>query len=116
MNEVLDGGPDLPCKRVILRGERWPIVKYRDTAGSCAKTAERIEMLFGMWTWISPRKHILDGGAVGAHWRHLENTSESSMWGGDAAFLSKYFDQCCIYCHCGCYDISPNRPIYYCAL
>jgi len=28
----------------------------------------------------------------GAHWRHLANTFELSMCGGDAAFLSNYFD------------------------
>jgi len=50
---------------------------------SCAKTAEPIEMPFGMWTrvgprnqfgmWtrVGPRNHVLDGGA---HWRHLANT------------------------------------------
>jgi len=30
-NHVLDGSPDLPWERAILRGgEEWPIVKYRD--------------------------------------------------------------------------------------
>ena len=28
-----------------------------------------------------------------AHWPHLVNTTEPSMCGGDAAFLSNYFDQ-----------------------
>jgi len=28
----------------------------------------------------------------GAHWRNLANTNEPSMSGGDAAFLSNYFD------------------------
>ena len=27
-----------------------------------------------------------------AHWRHLANSTESPMCGGDAAFLSNYFD------------------------
>ena len=35
-------------------------------------------------------KEALLGG--GAHWRNLANTTESSMCGGDAAFLSNYFD------------------------
>ena len=31
---------------------------------SCAKkTAEQIEMPFGVWTRVGPRKHVLDGGA-----------------------------------------------------
>jgi len=29
----------------------------------------------------------------GAHWRHLANTTEPSMCGGDAVFLSDYSDQ-----------------------
>jgi len=27
---------------------------------SCAKTAGLIEMPFGIWTWVGPKKHILD--------------------------------------------------------
>ena len=56
---------------------------------SCAKTAEPIEIPFGLWTWVVPRKHLLDGDA---HWCLLSNTIESSMCGGDAAFLLNYFD------------------------
>ena len=29
-NNVLDGGPDPPCTKAILRGKGRPIVKYRD--------------------------------------------------------------------------------------
>jgi len=32
-----------------------------DTILSPAKTAEPIEMPFGVWTWVSPRNHVLDG-------------------------------------------------------
>jgi len=28
---------------------------------SCAETAEPIQMPFGIWTWMCPRKYILDG-------------------------------------------------------
>jgi len=28
---------------------------------SCAKTAKPIEMSFGLWTWVYPRNHALDG-------------------------------------------------------
>jgi len=31
--------------------------------------AEPIEMPFGMWTWMGPRKHVLDGVHIGATWR-----------------------------------------------
>jgi len=40
---------------------------------------------------MGPRKHVLDGGA---HWRNRANMIEPSMCGGDAAFLSNYFDHC----------------------
>jgi len=30
---------------------------------SCAKTAEPIEMLFGLWAWVGPMNHMLDGNA-----------------------------------------------------
>ena len=56
---------------------------------SCAKTAEAIDMSYGMWTQAGPRTHVL---AEGAHWRNLANTSEPFMCGGNAAFLSNYFD------------------------
>jgi len=26
------------------------------------KTAAPIEMLFGVWTWVGPKNHLLDGG------------------------------------------------------
>jgi len=29
--------------------------------GRCAKTAEPVEMPFGLWIWVGPRKHVLDG-------------------------------------------------------
>jgi len=43
-----------------------------------------------MWTRVGSKEHVLNGGA---HWRNLANTIEQSMCGGDAAFLSNYFDQ-----------------------
>ena len=49
---------------------------------SPAKTAEPIEMPFGIWTLVGPRKHAL---GEGADWRHLANATEPSMCGGDAA-------------------------------
>jgi len=54
----------------------------------CAKMAELIEMPFGMWTWVGPWKHVLDGGA---QWRILANTIEPSMFGSDAALFVKLF-------------------------
>ena len=45
----------------------WPIVS--DAWSVCpsvmivspAKTAEPIEMPFGLWTWVGPGNHVLDG-------------------------------------------------------
>jgi len=35
----------------------------------------------------------------GAHYRNLANTIELSMCGGDAAFLSNYFDHLSVVCY-----------------
>ena len=79
----------------------WPIVKYRDTAVSCAKMAEPIEMTFLTAARVDPRKHVLGGGA---HWRHLLNTIKSSMYGGDAVF--------CQITLTTCYDFRCHSIIY----
>jgi len=50
------------------------------TVESRAKTTELIRMPFGMWTRVGPRKHVSDGGE---YWRHLANTIELSVCGGD---------------------------------
>ena len=39
-----------------------PNISY-ESAVSCAKTAEAIEMRFRLWIRIDPRKHVLDGGS-----------------------------------------------------
>ena len=59
------------------------------TIVSSVKTAELIEMPFGVWTRLGQRKHVLYGGA---YQRNLANAIEPSMCGGDAVFLSNYFD------------------------
>ena len=44
-NHVLDGYADLSRGMVSSSGKKWrPIVKYRDTIVSCAKTAEPVKM------------------------------------------------------------------------
>ena len=59
---------------------------------SCTKKSEATAMLFGMWTGVGPRKHVLDGAA---HWRNLVNTTELPICGGNAAFcqitLTNYY-------------------------
>jgi len=63
---------------VQLRGNlqernRRPIAKYMDSVMGCAKTAEPIEMPFGIPTRLGPKKHVLDGIHIGATWRILLN-------------------------------------------
>jgi len=70
-NHVLDGGPH-PPENGQFWGRGRPIVKYGDTAVICAKTAEPIEMPFGLWTRLGRRKH---GGQIGATWRKRLNRS-----------------------------------------
>jgi len=36
---------------------------------SCGKTAEPVEMLFGMWTCVGLWKHALDWVHIGATWQ-----------------------------------------------
>ena len=57
---------------------------------NAAKTAEPIEMQFVMLSWVGQWDHVLDEGA---YWRHLVNTIEPSMFGGDGVCLSNYFDR-----------------------
>jgi len=56
-NLVLDGGPDSAWEGAIFREKGRPIVKYRDmhSAVICTKTAESIEIPFGLWTWMGQR-------------------------------------------------------------
>jgi len=72
---------------------------------SCAKMAVPIEMSFGVWTWVGPRKNVLVGGS---HWRHLADTVEPSMRGGDAFF--------CEITLTTCYGraMEWGRPLYFC--
>jgi len=79
-NHVLDGGFRYPMGRDSFKGF---VVMYSNTAVSCAKMAEPIDMLFGLWTRVGPGKHVLRWGT---HWRHMANTTEPSVCGGDASF------------------------------
>jgi len=54
------------------------------------KTAELIEMPFGLWTRVGSMKHVLHGGT-------LVNTIEPSVCVGDAA-LSQITLTTCLYC------------------
>jgi len=52
-NHVLDGSSDAPLEGAVLREKEWPIVKYSNSDVSCAKTAETIEMPFGLSTLVA---------------------------------------------------------------
>jgi len=46
----------------FLRENGRHIVKYRDSMVVCAKTAEPMGMLFGLWARMGRRNHVLDEG------------------------------------------------------
>jgi len=58
-NHVLDGSRSPHAKGQFLGQRTWPGM-------SCAKMAEPIEILFGLWTQVGPRKHVLGGVHTGA--------------------------------------------------
>ena len=49
-NHLLDGGPEPPCKGAIFRGKWRSTVKYGIVWREPRKTAEPIDMPFGVWT------------------------------------------------------------------
>jgi len=51
---------------------------------SYAKTAELIDLPFGLWTREGQRKHKFTRIRGEAYWRHLANTTEPSVRGRDA--------------------------------
>ena len=71
-------------RRGNFEGKGRTIVKYRDSADAvcCPKTAETIEMPIGTLSRVGPGNHLPAGNA---HWRHTANTTEPSVYGGDAA-------------------------------
>jgi len=69
---------------------------------SCAKMAELIDLLFGLWTRVGGMKQkfnrirqvapiCLHGRA---HWRNLASTTEPSVCGGDAALFQITLTSC----------------------
>jgi len=58
--------PDGPCNGAVYRGKDVAWHTQQHCAMSCAKTAEPIEMPFGLWTLVSPGKHVLGGVHTGA--------------------------------------------------
>jgi len=79
-NHVLDGVQIAPCEAQYLTKKTCPGMpdERRHTAVTCAKMAELIEKPFRLWTRVGIRKNVLHGGA---HWRHLTNMIQPSMFG-----------------------------------
>jgi len=44
----------------VIDGVAWSVCQSV-TVVSASKTAETIDMPFGLWTWVRPRNHVLDG-------------------------------------------------------
>ena len=87
-NHVLVNALDPPWDWAIFRGRRG-IVKYRDALRWAVQNG---------WTdrdavWVVDSNRLKKACVTwGAHWRHLANTTEPSVCGSDAAFLSNYFN------------------------
>jgi len=61
-NHVLDG-VQIPHGKGQFEGKGCPIVKYRDMVRSRVKTAEPIEMLFGLYAWMGRRNRVRWGSS-----------------------------------------------------
>jgi len=46
-------------------GKGHPFVKFGDTTVICAKTAELVEIPFGLWVWMGSRNRVI-WGSTGA--------------------------------------------------
>ena len=65
-NHILDGIQIFPYEGAIFREKDMPDHAQRHSSVSCARTAEPIEMPFGLWTTVGPGKHVLGEVHTGA--------------------------------------------------
>ena len=89
-----DRRPDSPMQKANFAGggvEGQAVVKYRDSAISCAKMTEPIQMLSDAESG-GPGNHVLDGRA---NWCNLSNTNEPFVCAGDAALCQSILTTCC---------------------
>ena len=64
-NHVLDGGQDHPMGTGNFEGKGTFHCKVQGhSAVICAKTAEPMELPFGLWTLVGPKKHVLRGAQI----------------------------------------------------
>jgi len=83
-------GSDPPAGRENFKWKGVASCKaYQVSAASCAKTAELIEMMFGISTRVGPPEwaHFLGSIRWSAHRRHLQNTTKQSMCRGHVKLL-----------------------------
>jgi len=67
-NHVLDGVQITPCEGQLFVGQGASSCKVCGLLSlELCKNAELIEMSFGMWTHVGPRKHVLDWVLIGAN-------------------------------------------------
>jgi len=78
-NHVFDG--------VHISQEKWqfwgkgePIVKYGDSAVSCAKTAAPIDLPFGLWTRVDRGKQVQSYSTGGANVPHGRTGHIGAIW------------------------------------
>ena len=88
VSDVDWGGPKKSC---IRWGSKSPHVKrqfwWRNGAGpGHARTCPAVDILKATHQWAAPARFRCRWGVLdpGAHWRHLANTTELSVCGGDA--------------------------------
>jgi len=97
-------GAQIPRRKAIVnlsRGRTCPTTFCRELR----KMAEPIDLPFGLWTWVSRRKHkcprirhVAPMCPYGrTHWRHLANTIEQYVCGGDAALYQITLTTCYYY-------------------
>jgi len=82
-NHVFDGAqiPHRKGQFSVRKGADHCKVYRHSVPRAVQKTAEPIEMLFGLWTWLGPRKHVLGGVRSGATWRiPLNRPYAAAMW------------------------------------
>jgi len=88
-NHVLDADPNIPMQRSNFRGEGMPGYARQHSVATPAKTAEPIEMPFGLWTRVGQRQHVLHGVHIDATWR-IRLNRPCSDWPNEAGPMRPY--------------------------
>jgi len=84
-----------PYTKVILSGKGRLTVRYTDSLPwAVQKWLNQSSCHFGMGSGELKEACV----RLGARWRNLVNTIEPAVYGGDAAFLSDYFDHLVLLC------------------